>query len=528
MPKRKSMRRIKECLRLSSEAGLSHQSISQVLKIARSTVGDYHKRFERCGKSWAELKDLPDASVEALLFPVPSSLALKRHQPDWGVVHKELTSKSYMTLQLLWEEYRAIHADGYSYPRYCVHYREWAQRLKVYQRQHHVVGEKLFVDYSGKKPRVRDATTGVDREVEFFVMAWGVSHFIYAEAHESQRLSDWIMGHRRGYEYFGCVPHIEVDDNLKSAISKACRYDPDTNPTFTEFAEHYGVAIIPARPRKPKDKPKVENAVLIVQRWILACLRHRVFYTLAALNSAIRELVEKANDKPMQRIHKSRREQFLELDKPNALPLPAVPFEYREWSYPTVGFDYHVQVDGHFYSVPWTLAKKKVSVRLMEQSVEIFDKEDRVAIHVRSQKKHSYTTVTEHMPQSHQKYLEWTPARLFKWAAEIGSATQQLIEKVIKTKFQPQQGFRPALGILRLAKTYGNTAFEAAAQIALVHGFVRVKQIECLLKNSKDKGCLQTPTKTVTNTDNIRGSDYYLDEPTPAITTPPSQKEAQS
>jgi transposase len=342
-------------------------------------------------------------------------------------------------------------------------------------------------------------------------MAWGASHYIYAEGQESQRLADWITGHRRGYEYFGCAPHIEVDDNLKSAVSKACRYDPDVNITFTEFASHYGVAILPTRPGKPKDKPKVENAVLLAQRWILACLRNRMFYSLAELNRAIRELVDKLNDKPMQRLKKSRREQFLELDKPNALPLPAEPFEYREWSLHTVAFDYHVEVDGHFYSVPWTLARQKVSVRLMANTVEVFYKRDRVALHERSKTRHHYTTVAEHMPPAHQKYAEWTPARIFKWAEEIGVSTRQLIEKVIKTKYHPQQGFRPSMGILRLGKTYGNDRLEAAARIALDFGFVRVQQIADLLKNGRDKQSKQGPMMTVVNKDNVRGRAYYAD-----------------
>lgn len=514
MPERKSMRRIKECLRLHFDAGLSQGAIARSLQIARSTVQDYLGRVE-CNKTeWVTLKDLGDEAIESLLFPAPTVSPRQSSLPDWELLHKELYSKSYVTMQVLWQEYIGTHPNGYSYSRFCVHYRTWAKRLKVYMRQRHIGGEKLFVDYSGKKPCVRDILTGQDREVELLVMAWGASQYIYAEGQESQRLPDWITGHRRGYEYFGCAPHIEVDDNLKSAVSKACRYDPDVNITFAEFARHYGVAIVPARPYKPKDKPKVENAVLLAQRWILACLRNRVFYSIAELNQAIRGLVDKLNDRPMQRLKKSRRELFLELDKPNALPLPAVPFEYREWSFPTVAFDYHVEVDGHFYSVPWTLARQKVSVRLMANTVEIFYKRDRVALHDRSKTRHHYTTVAEHMPPAHQKYAEWTPARLFKWAEEIGISTRLLIEKVIKTKFHPQQGFRPSMGILRLGKTYGNDRLEAAAKIALDFGFVRVQQITDLLKNGRDKLSKQGPMATIVNRDNVRGRAYYADQQT--------------
>ena len=514
MPERKSMRRIKECLRLHFEAGLSQQSIARSLQVARSTVQDYLGRVE-CNKTdWATLKDLGDDQIESMLFPAPAASPRESSLPDWELIHKELYSKSYVTLAVLWQEYIGTHPDGYSYSRFCVHYRTWAKRLKVYMRQRHIGGEKLFVDYSGKKPRVRDVLTGEDREVELLVMAWGLSQYIYAEGQESQRLPDWINGHRRGYEYFGCVPHLEVDDNLKSAVSKACRYDPDVNITFTEFAAHYGVAILPTRPRKPKDKPKAENAVLLAQRWILACLRNRVFYSLAELNRAIRELVDKLNDKPMQRLKRSRREQFLELDKPHALPLPVEPFEYREWNFPTVGFDYHVEVNGHFYSVPWTLARQKVSTRLMANTVEVFYKRERVALHERSKTRHHYTTVAEHMPPAHQKYAEWTPARIFMWAEKVGTSTRQLIEKVIKTKFHPQQGFRPSMGILRLGKTYGNDRLEAAARIALEFGFVRVRQISDLLKNGMDRQAKQGPVATVVNRDNVRGRAYYADPQT--------------
>lgn len=510
MPERNSMRRIKECLRLHFESGLSQKAISRALGVARSTVWDYLQRVERSATAWEQLRELSEEQLEAHLFHRPLCAGSNRPLPDWEQVHKELLSASYITLRLLWEEYIATHPDGYSYTRYCIYYREWAMRLKVYQRQRHIGGQKLFVDYSGKKPRIRDIHSGEDREVELLVMAWGASHFVYGEAHESQALPDWIMGHRRGYEYFGCAPHIEVDDNLKSAVTKACRYDPDLNRTFTEFAEHYGVAVIPARPRSPKDKAKVENAVLIAQRWILASLRHRVFYSLESLNVAIRELVEKFNDKPMQKLRKSRRELFGELDKPNALPLPVEPFEFRQWYYPTVAFDYHVSVDKNYYSVPWTLAGQKVSVRVMVKTVEVIHNRERVALHQRSRSEHSYTTVHEHMPPAHQKHVEWNPARIYKWAHKIGPNTHALIEKVIKTKFHPQQGFRPAIGILRLGKAYGDDRLEAAATIALKFDFTRVRQIADLLKHGKDKN--DTPILTVANTRQVRGRRYFAEQ----------------
>lgn len=510
MPGRKSMRRIKECLRLLYDSGLSQQATARALGLARSTVWDYRRRAEGSGTGWDELGQLSDEQLEARLFRRPEVCESARPLPDWEVVHRELHSKSYVTLQVLWEEYTATHPEGYSYPRFCAYYRQWAIRHKVYMRQRHVGGKTLFVDYSGKKPSIRNPRTGEDEEVELLVMAWGASQRVYAEAQGSQQLPDWIMGHRRGYEYFGCAPHVEVPDNLKSAVSKACRYDPDLNRTFTEFAEHYGVAVVPARPGKARDKAKVENAVLLAQRWILACLRHRVFYSLAQLNAAIRELVEVFNAKPMQKLRKSRQELFEELDRPNALPLPAEPFEYREWLFPTVGFDYHVGVEKHYYSVPWTLAKQKVSVRLKEKTVEVFHNRERVALHQRSRTPHTYTTLPEHMPAAHQKHIEWNPARLYRWAQQVGPATHELIQKVIKTKFHPQQGFRPAVGILRLGKTYGNDRLECAAAVALRFGFVRVGQMRDLLERGSDRHC--QPTLTVTNARHIRGREYFAQD----------------
>ncbi len=510
MPRRKSMRRIRDCLRLYHECGLSQVQIARTLRLARSTVGDYLGRGRESCHGWEELRLMDDSQLEALLFTRPEDEGPSRPEPDWEDVHVELRSHKSVTLHHLWEEYRDTHPEGYSYPRFCVRYRQWAVRCKVYMHQHHVGGETLYVDYSGKKPRIRDPHTGQEREVELLVMAWGASHYVYTEAQESQTLPDWIMGHRRGYEFFGCAPHIEVDDNLKSAVNKACRYDPDINRSFTEFTEHYGVAVVPARPYKARDKAKVENAVLIAQRWIVACLRHKVFFSLLDLNAAIRSLLEKLNDKPLQKLRRSRREVFLELDKPNALPLPSEAFEYREWTYPSVAFDYHVQVDKHYYSAPWTLARQKVSVRLTENVVEVFHKRDRVALHQRSRAPYGYTTQREHMPPAHQKHIEWNPGRLYQWAGQIGPDTRLLIERVVKTKFHPQQGFRPALGILRLAKTYGDDRLEAAAGVALTFGFVRVQQIADLLKHNKEKK--PGPTLTVPNARQARGRQYYAEQ----------------
>jgi transposase len=447
--------------------------------------------------------------LEKKLFSRPPSAA-DRPLPDFAHMHYELRRSSLVTLQLLWQEYKESHPTGYGYSRFCELYRDWCKPLTVSMRQNHIGGEKLFVDYSVKRPHIRDRETGEDRPVELFVMAWGASHYLYAEAQESQRLECWTMGHVRGFEYFGCVPRLTVPDCLKSAVTKASLYDPDINRTYTDLANHYGFGVIPARPGKPKDKPKVENGVRIIQRWIVAALRNRIFYTLDELNSAIRKLLEASNDKLMQILKRSRRELFLELDKPNALLLPTQRFEYHEWFKQSVSIDYHVEVNKHYYSVPYTLYGKSVSVLVKEAFVEIFYQSERIASHTRSDKAYIHSTITEHMPLHHQKHIEWTPQRLIIWAKKTGQNIGLLIEKIIMTRVHPQQGFRPALGIMRLGKSFGNDRLECAAAIALEYNFTRVAQVNEILKKGLDKktGDAETPG-TVLCKENIRGAEYY-------------------
>jgi transposase len=509
MPGRKTMRRIRECYRLFYETNLSQQQIAELLKIGRSTVWDYLAKLKDFGLSWDQVKELTDEALEQRLYSRPPSASDRPH-PDCANIHLELRRSSMVTLQLLWEEYKKNQPNGYGYSRFCTMYKEWCKPLTVSMRQSHIGGEKLFVDYSGKRPHIRDRVTGVDTPVELFVMAWGASHYLYAEAQESQGLECWTMGHVRAFEYFGCVARLTVPDCLKSAVTKASLYDPDINRTYTDLANHYGFGVTPARPGKPKDKPKVENGVLIIQRWILAALRHRIFYSIDELNIAIRELLEVANNKLMQILKRSRRELFLELDKPNALPLPHERFEYHEWLKVSVNIDYHIEVYHHFYSVPYTYYGKSVSVLLKEKIVEIFYQSRRIAIHERDDRAYQFTTVNEHMPIPHQKHLEWTPQRLIIWGKNTGKNIGILIEKIIMTKVHPQQGFRPALGIMRLGKSFGNERLEKTAALALRYNLTRVAQLNEILKKGLDKKPLETQDPgTVLSKENIRGADYF-------------------
>jgi transposase len=501
------MRRIKECLRLFHEAGMNQSQLSRVLSIARSTVQDYLKRFDESGLNWADAQGMPDDALERLLFGqrLPSP---RQQELDFQYIHKELKRPG-VTLQLLWDEYGKEHPNGYSYSQYCNHYRRWKKQLKTWMRQRHVGGEKIFADYSGKKPVIVDSITGEIQQVELFVMSWGASHYLYAEAQPSQEIAHWIAGHVHAFEYFGCVPKFVIPDNLKSAVTRACRYDPDVNRSYTELADHYKFGVLPARPVKPKDKAKVENGVLLIQRWILARLRNRIFHTLAELNKAIRELLEEANQRPMQLLKKNRRQLFEELDKPNALALPAERFSFHQWRSATSGFDYHVQVEKHYYTVPYQYYRKQLDVRFNERVVEFFYNRQRIALHRRSFKQYGYTTLEEHLPPKQQKHLQWTPARLVDWAAKIGPNTNTLIVKIFGAKRYPEQGYRPALGVLQLAKTYNHDRLENAAAIALRYNRIRVGEIRDILKKGVDLQTQDHDRGTVQNVNNVRGPAYY-------------------
>lgn len=501
------MRRTKECLRLSFDSDMNQSQIARVLSIARSTVQDYLKRFEQSQLSWESASQLCDTELEERLF-AKKSLPSRCQVLDFKYVHKELKRPG-VTLQLLWEEYIASQPDGYRYSQYCTHYRSWRKKLKTWMRQTHIGGQKVFADYSGKRPSFIDLHTGEVRDAELFVMSWGASHYLYAEAQPSQELEHWIMGHVRAFEYFECVPKLVVPDNLKSAVTKACRYDPDVNRSYTELADHYKFGPLPTRPGKPKDKAKVENGVLIVQRWILARLRNRIYHSIAELNIAIRELLIDANNRPMQKLKRSRRELFQELDKPNALPLPAVKYTFSKWLTTSSGFDYHIQVEKHFYSVPYQQYGKDLDVRFNERIVEIFFKRKRVALHYRNFKQYGYTTAEEHLPPKHRHHLQWTPARLINWGCKIGFHTGQLIKRVLESKRYPEQGYRPARGIIHLGNSFGNDRLEEAAKIALQHNRIRVSEIRTILKKGIDQQPTEQDLGTVQNRTNVRGQDYF-------------------
>ena len=368
-------------------------------------------------------------------------------------LHQELKRKG-VTLQLLWHEYRQANPDGYQYSQFCHLYHQWAERLDPCLRQEYRAGEKLFVDYAGQTMPIVDSSTGVITEAQIFVATLGASNYTFAEATVSQELPSWIQSHVHAFSFFGGVAEITVPDNLRSAVTRSCRYEPDLNATYRELAEHYGAVIIPARVGKPRDKAKVESAVLQVEQWVLAPLRHRTFFSLIELNDAILEQLDLLNNRPFQKLDATRKILFETLDKPALKPLPAQPYVFADWKKARVNIDYHIEVDHHYYSVPYQLIHEELDVRLTDLSLEVFFKGRRVATHRRSYHKGGYTTLPEHMPKSHQKYLEWAPSRLIHWAGQIGPYTQKLVACILEHRPHPEQGYRSCLGLLRLGKTY--------------------------------------------------------------------------
>jgi transposase len=508
MTRRKSMRKIKECLRLFHEGRLSLNQIAKVLSLSRSTVQDYVRRLKNAELSGTELLLLPERELENRLFKKAAE-SRQRPEPDAAYIHSELRKRG-VTLQLLWEEYRKEHAEALGYTQFCERYHAFNKSLKVYLRQTHVGGERAYVDYSGYKPSVVNVDSGEVRQVEIFVLCWGASHCLYAEAQESQSLENWVMGHVRAFEFFGCVPHGLVPDNLKAAVTKAHLYDPDLNGTYCALAEHYGFAVLPARPYKPRDKAKAEVGVQIVQRWIVAALRHYTFHTVSQLNAKIRELLTGLNERPMKRLRRARWELFQEWDLPKALPLPKERFVFHTWQKAKVGIDYCVQVERHYYSVPYIHAGRDMDVRLAEGRVEIFLKGERVALHRRGAVPYGYTMLPEHMPERHRKHLSWTPHRLIAWAEKIGPHTRRLIEELMRKKAHVEMAYRPALGLLRLEGTYGKERLEKASHMALEGQCLRVAQVSQILKRGLDRASDEgMPTKTVAAAENVRGAAYF-------------------
>src|SRR6201993_4542760 len=486
---RTNMRDAREVLRLKA-ASVSTHEIARRFGLARSTVRETLKRAQTAGLAWPLPEGRTAAARGGALYASRRSKRGHRRiaEPDWADMHRELKRK-HVTLLILWDEYVAANPGGYSYSRFCELYRAFEKTLSVTMRQTHAAGERLFVDYAGDGvPVVIDRLTGEIRMAQIFVAVLGASSFTFAKATWTQTLPDWIAAHVRALEAIGGVPHLLVPDNTKTAVIKACLYDPQVNRTYAEMAAHYGAAVLPARPRRPRDKAKVEQAVLIVERWLLGRLRHRLFHSLAEVNAAIAELMPRLNEeRPIRRLGITRRKLLEQIDRPALKVLPTEPYEFSEWRTCRVGIDYHIEVAAHYYSVPHRFARAEVDARLTARTVEIFLKGERIAAHMRGAGNHKHTTVTEHMPSSHRRYAGWTIERIRADARLVGPATAALCELILEQRPHPEQGFRACLGIVRLAGPYGAERLEAAAERAIEIGARTYGSVKSILANNLDR-----------------------------------------
>ena len=506
-----TMRQLRQMLRLLHD-GASAREVGRQLGVARSTVQDNLERAKKAGLAWPLAPDLTDDVLEQRLFSKAGYIpgVRRRPEPDWATLAREMKRPG-VNLQVLWEEYRDIHRTGYGYSRFCDLFREFERRLSPVMRQHHVAGDKLFVDYSGKKVGIVDPATGVVREAEIFVGVLGASNYTYAEATFTQSLPDWIGAHVRMFRFLGGVPRLLIPDNLKSGVVKASFYDPEINRSYGAMAAHYDVGIVPARPRKPRDKAAVEAGVRFTQTYVLGRLRHETFFSLAECNEAIGQVLERLNSRVMRRLGMSRHDLFESIERPALRPLPEADWQFAEWRLARVGLDYHVEVDGFYYSVPHALIRAEVDTRLTERTLEVFHRGKRVAAHQRRYGGRRHGTEPEHMPSAHRRYAEWSPDRFKRWAKAIGPTTEALIIAVLSNRPHPEQGFRTCLGILRLYRGVETARAERVSATALDIGAFTYRSVASILANNIKPTPARKEAEPVSLFDhpNIRGAGYF-------------------
>ena len=504
-----TMRKLKELLRLHFDAKLTNRAVARSLKISKSTVHSYLTRFAASGLSWPLDESIDETTLDQMLFPEFCSAKKPDDIPDGAYVHQEL-KKPGVTLTLLWEEYFQDHPYGYQYSRYCDYYKRYVKKLHVTMRQTHKAGEKLFVDYAGQTMPVTDPLTGVVRHAQIFIAVMGASGYTFGEATWSQQIPDWVGSHLRAFEFFGGVPELLIPDNLKSGVTKADRYDPDLNPTYRDMARHYGTAVMPARVRKPRDKSKAEGGVLLAERWILAALRKQTFFSLEELNTAVRGLLIRLNQRLFKKLPGSRESEFLRLDKPALKPLPPNRYTPANWLRLKVDPSYHLDVDLHAYSVPHHLVGELVDIRLTERIVEVFHHGKRITSHKRSHEVGGKTTLREHMPPSHQHYVDWTPEKIMVWGEKAGYETYCLFSAILADRDHSAIAYRVCQGIVRLEKEYPIDRIEAACRRLNLLGNTRIESLKSILANGLDRlPVAPTSEPTPIRHRNIRGPKYY-------------------
>jgi transposase len=505
------MRQIREILRLHHEVHLGERQIAAICLVGKGTVQRYLQRAAAVGLAWPLPEDLDDAQLEKLLFPPAPAPAGARPLPDFTKVHHELKSNHSVTLQLLWEEYKESQPGGINYSWFCEQYRDWTRHLDVVLRQEHRAGEKMFVDHAGDTIPVINPATGETRPAYVFVAVLGASNYTYSEATWTRDLTDWISSHTRSLQFFEGAPKLVVPDQWRAGVSRPCYWEPELNRTYQDWALHNGVAIVPARPRHARDKAKVEQGVLLTQRWVVAALRHRQFFSLGQLNEAIRELVDKLNRKPFRKLPGSRIELYEKLDRPALARLPNQSYVFAQWKKIRVGLDYHVEVEGHHYSTPYQLVGQQIEVRYTASLVEIICRGKRVASHPRSSQVPGYSTEPSHRSKSHQRYLEWNPTRLLEWAGTVGLFTVRFVEGLLTHHPHPEAGFRAGMGLRPLVREYGETRVEAACTRAVRYKLYRLANVRSILTSGLDQQALPqlVPATPPVEHGNIRGADYY-------------------
>jgi transposase len=509
-----SMRKIKEVLRLKFDAGLSQHQIAAALKISPGVVNKYLKAANAANITWPLPDDLSETQLRRKLFPPGSVPQPAFALPDFAAIHQELKRKG-LTRQLLWEEYAAANLDNhYQLSQFCFLYQQWRSRLKLSMRQTHFAGEKMFVDYAGPTVPVTNPVTGAIHQAQIFVAVLGASSYTYAEASLSQKVHDWINSHIHAFEFFQGVPQLVVPDNLKSAVTRADRYEPTLNRSYQEMLDHYSTVALPTRPYKPRDKAKVEVAVQVVERWILARLRHLTFYSFDDLNRAIRSLLDDLNTRPFKKLPGTRRSQFETLDKPALQPLPTAAYQFSEWKRARVHIDYHVEVLGHYYSVPHTLVSREVDVRITSAQIECIYQNQTVALHLRAEEgRGGHTTIPEHMPSHHRAHGEWSPGRFLNWAVQIGPHTRDLVRGMLESRKHPELAYRSCLGLLALARQYKPERLEAACYRAIILGAMRQSSVRSILERGLDSQPLpEAPDEDAAPPavhENVRGAAYY-------------------
>jgi transposase len=511
--KRLSMRKIKEVLRLKFDLKLKNREIARSCSIPHSTVANYLRRAGAAGLAWPLPADFDSAALERRLFgdrgrpAAADEIAL----PDFASIHDELHRHRHVTLQLLWQEYKQAHPDGYQYSRFCELYQGWARQLDLVLRQDYRAGEKLFVDHAGRTVPIVEPESGQGHPAVIFVAVLGASNYTYADATWQRDLANWIGSHVRALEFFAGVPAVIVPDNWKTGVKDPCYYEPDLNPTYRDWADHYGTVIIPARVGKPRDKAKVEAGVLIVERWILAALRRRTFHSLAELNLAIRDLLEQLNQRRFRKLDTTRARLFDELERPRLKPLPAEPFVFAQWKKARVHLDYHIEIDHHYYSVPHPYVHQEVEARLSASTVEVFLQGRRIATHARSFAPSRHTTLPEHRPPKHQD-LEWTTSRVIERGLGLGPATAAALEHLLHSRKHPELGYRSCLGVLRLADRYSPQRLEAACRRAVALHACSYRSVKSILETGLDRQPLESVTPPAAHSQvhaNVRGADYY-------------------